>query len=83
MVISDKRLRSTREAAKELGVHYITLHRYVLAKKVPAPKVQKVGGIRVRLWRKGDIERVRELLPKISNGRKRMKRVQRKKNKQS
>ena len=55
----------------------------VLAKKVPAPKVQKVGGIRVRLWRKGDIERVRVLLSKISNGRKRIKRAQRKRNNQS
>ena len=69
MVINRRTLKSTRDAAKELGVHFITLHRYVLAKKVPAPKVQMVGAIRVRLWSQKDIERVRKLLPKIANGR--------------
>ena len=69
MVINRKKLKSTRDAAKELGVHVITLHRYVLAKKVPAPEIQMVGGIKVRLWNQKDIDRVRELLPKIANGR--------------
>lgn len=74
MVISSSKLKSTREAAKQLGIHFITLHRYISAKKVPAPKVQKVGGIKVRLWSSRDIERVRKILPEIANGRtKRMK----------
>src|SRR6266481_2529913 len=69
MVINRKKLKSTRDAAKELGVHAITLHRYILAKKVPAPEIQMVGGVKVRLWSQKDIDRVRELLPKIANGR--------------
>jgi hypothetical protein len=70
MVINRKKLKSTRDAAKELGVHAITLHRYIAAKKVPAPEIQMVGGVKVRLWSQTDIDRVRELLPKIANGRK-------------
>lgn len=69
MVVSSSNLKSTRDAAKLLGIHFITLHRYILAKKVPAPKVQKVGGISIRLWSSADIDRVRKLLPKIANGR--------------
>jgi len=61
---------STREAAKQLRIHFITLHRYILDKKVPAPKVRVMGGVKFRLWSKSDIERVREILPKIANGRK-------------
>ena len=71
MVINRKQLKSTPDAAKELGIHAITLHRYIAAKKVPAPEVQRVGRIKVRLWSQKDIDRVRELLPKIRNGRKR------------
>lgn len=70
MVINRKQLKSTRDAAKELGIHAITLHRYIAAKKVPAPEVQRVGRIKVRLWSQKDIDRVRQLLPKIRNGRK-------------
>jgi transposase len=62
---------STREVAKKLGVSVMSLHRYILAKKIPAPPVEVVGKGRVRAWTDTDIERVRELLPKIANGRKR------------
>lgn len=61
---------STREAAQKLGIHFITLHRYILSKKVPAPEVQTLGGVKFRVWSEADIERVREILPKIANGRK-------------
>ena len=70
MVINRKQLKSTPDAAKELGIHAITLHRYISAKKVPAPEIQRVGRIKVRLWSRKDIDRVRKLLPKIRNGRK-------------
>lgn len=73
MVINRNKLKSTRDAAKQLGIHPITLHRYVLAKKIPAPKIQKVGGVKVRLWSQQDIKRVRKLLPTIANGRKKRK----------
>jgi predicted site-specific integrase-resolvase len=61
---------STREAAQKLGLSLISLKRYVAAGKIPMPPVTKVGGVRVRLWSDSDIERVREILPKIANGRK-------------
>jgi excisionase family DNA binding protein len=62
---------STREAAKQLGLDATTLSRYIAAKKVPAPRVVTTGGITVHLWTLQDVERVRKLLPKIKNGRKR------------
>jgi excisionase family DNA binding protein len=61
---------STRGAAKQLGVTATTLSRYIAAKKIPAPKTVRTGGITVHLWTERDIERVRKLLPKIMNGRK-------------
>ena len=61
---------STRAAAKELGISFMTLMRYIKAKKIPAPDSVQVGGGRVRAWSEADIERVRKLLPKIANGRK-------------
>jgi predicted DNA-binding transcriptional regulator AlpA len=61
---------STRQAAKKLGLDATTLSRYIAAKKVPAPKIVQLGGIRVHAWSERDIERVRKLLPKIKNGRK-------------
>jgi len=61
---------STVRAAKKLGLSVMTLHRYIRAKKIPAPRVQELAGVRVRAWTDQDIEAVRKLLPKIANGRK-------------
>jgi len=60
---------STREAAKRIGVSLITLKRYIAAKKIPLPP-PRIRGARVRLWTEKDIQNVRQLLPKIANGRK-------------
>jgi hypothetical protein len=60
---------STREAARGLGISLISLQRYIAAKKVTVPKLQKIGGVRVRLWTARDIKRVRLELPRIKNGR--------------
>ena len=60
---------STPQAAKKLGISLMTLNRYIAAKKVPLPPV-RIGGVRVRLWSEEEIENVRQLLPKIANGRK-------------
>jgi transposase len=60
---------STGEAAKKIGVSLITLKRYIAAKKIPLPPL-RVGGLRVRLWSEEDIQNVRQLLPRIANGRK-------------
>jgi predicted site-specific integrase-resolvase len=63
---------STNQAAKMLGIHTDTLAQYVAVGKVPAPEIMSVGtGKRVvHLWTEPEIEHVRQLLPKIANGRK-------------
>lgn len=38
----------------------MTLQRYIAAGKIKAPRLQKVGGVTVRLWTVRDIERVRK-----------------------
>jgi predicted site-specific integrase-resolvase len=62
--------RSTREAAKKLGINYDTLAHYVAVGKVPAPEIITVGRRVVHMWTDTEIEHVRQLLPKIANGRK-------------
>lgn len=70
---------STAQAAKRLGLSLMSIHRYMVSKKIPVPLMQRVGNVRVRLWTDRDIERVRALLPKIKNGRKTRYQKQRKK----
>ena len=60
---------STREAAKKLGISFPTINRYIADKKIPLPPLVKVGGVKVRLWSDADIERARQILPTIKNGR--------------
>ncbi len=61
---------STREAAKHLGLDVRSIQRYITAGKISAPPVQNLGGGKFRVWTDQDIETVRQLLPKIANGRK-------------
>lgn len=61
---------STRDAAKKLGVTLLTLQRHVSAKTVEAPPLQKVGGVKVRLWSERDIEKARKVLRNTKPGRK-------------
>ncbi|MBZ5507266.1 MAG: helix-turn-helix domain-containing protein [Acidobacteriia bacterium] len=61
---------STRDVAKKLGMHYITLQRYISSGKIPVPKIIKIGGSSVRAWSEEDVEKVRKILPTIKNGRK-------------
>ena len=61
---------STREAAKKLGLHLATLQRYLAEGKIPAPPIQDIVGNKFRVWTEKDLDRVREILPKIANGRK-------------
>ncbi len=61
---------STREAAKKLGLSLLSIQRYIAAGKISAPPVLKVGRGKLRIWTDRDIEDVREILPKIANGRK-------------
>jgi predicted DNA-binding transcriptional regulator AlpA len=61
---------STREAARKLGISFTSMNRYIAEKKLPVPKVQRFGGGQLRIWTDADIEHVRQVLPKIANGRK-------------
>jgi excisionase family DNA binding protein len=64
------KITSTRQAAKRLGIHFDTLARYIAAGKLPAPTILEVGTRTVHAWTDSEIEHVRQLLPKIANGRK-------------
>lgn len=61
---------STREVAKILGISHSTLANYIKVGKVPVPKSVTSGGTTVHLWTEKEIEEVKQLLPKIANGRK-------------
>jgi predicted DNA-binding transcriptional regulator AlpA len=61
---------STRQAAQKLGISFPTLNRYIGDKKIPVPPITELGTARVRVWTEDEIEHVRQLLPKIANGRK-------------
>jgi predicted DNA-binding transcriptional regulator AlpA len=61
---------STRQAAKKLGIGHTTLAHYLEVGKIPAPESVILGERPTHLWTEEDIERARELLPKIANGRK-------------
>ena len=61
---------STNQVAKKLGLTSASLTRYIQAGKIPAPPETMAGGMRMRLWSESDIERLKEALPKIANGRK-------------
>ena len=64
------KLLSNVQAAKKLGVSSMTLGRYIKAGKIPAPKMLQAGNKTLHAWTESDIETVRQLLPKIANGRK-------------
>lgn len=74
---------TTQQAAKKLGITITTLIRHIDNGKVPAPESMKIGKRDVRAWTERDIERVREILPKIANGRKSRYQQQKKQTKKS
>jgi predicted site-specific integrase-resolvase len=56
---------SSREAAKKLKISLMTLQRYIAdGNWIKAPVLQKIGGVKVRLWTARDIERARKLMKK-------------------
>ncbi len=52
----------TNEAARRAGIGLATLNRWISQGKVKAPKVQRLGGVgvRIRLWTAGDIAMLKE-----------------------
>lgn len=53
---------STPEVAKLLGIAQPNLQRAISEGRVKAPPIEKVGGIRVRLWTQGQIAAARKEL---------------------
>jgi predicted site-specific integrase-resolvase len=65
---------NTQQAAKAAGISMMTLHRWIVAAKVKAPKLRIRNGRAVRLWGQADLDRLRKLKQQIyckGRGRKR------------
>jgi len=52
---------NTQQAASAIGISVMTLHRWVMAGKVKAPKLRIRNGRAVRLWGKADLTALRKL----------------------
>ena len=52
---------NTQEAAKAAGISMMTLHRWIVAKRLQAPKLRIRNGRAVRLWSKTDLAGLRKL----------------------
>jgi hypothetical protein len=56
------KLYSTNQVAKRLGIFQSSLQRSIATGMVTAPPLQRVGGLKIRLWSERDIKRAeREL----------------------
>ena len=51
---------STVEVSKLLGIGNDTLHRWIHSDVIPAPPVQRLGNVTVRLWTEKDVEKVKK-----------------------
>jgi predicted site-specific integrase-resolvase len=56
---------NTQQAAKTAGIAVMTLHRWVVAKKLKAPALRIRNGRAVRLWGKVDLARLSRLKQEI------------------
>jgi excisionase family DNA binding protein len=55
---------STTHAARKLGVTRLTIQRHIAAGTITAPKLQRLGGVTVRIWTERDVQRVKKQLQK-------------------
>jgi predicted site-specific integrase-resolvase len=70
---------NTQQAAKAAGIAVMTLHRWVVGKRLKPPKLRIRNGRAVRLWSKADLDRLRDLKQQIyCKGRGRKKGYKRK-----
>ena len=51
---------TTAEAARKVGIHPVTLQRWIAAGKVKAPKPTLVGAVGYRLWTARDVENLKK-----------------------
>jgi predicted site-specific integrase-resolvase len=52
---------NTQQAAKAAGIAVMTLHRWIVAKRLKTPKLRIRNGRAVRLWSKADLSRLSQL----------------------
>lgn len=74
---------SISEAARRLGVHRATLHRWIELGHVPQPAVESIAGVRLRYWTKSEFTKVEEYkqMKYWGRGKKRSKRKKTSENK--
>jgi len=51
---------STLQVAKLLGITSDTLHRWIRERRVEAPPLQSLGGMKVRLWSEDLVEKAKK-----------------------
>jgi predicted site-specific integrase-resolvase len=56
---------NTQQAAEAAGISTMTLHRWIVAARVKAPKLRIRNGRAVRLWSKADLDQLRKLKQQI------------------
>lgn len=72
-------LFNTQQAAKAAGISVMTLHRWIVGKRLDAPKLRIRNGRAVRLWGQADLTRLRQIKQQIyCKGRGRKKGYKRK-----
>jgi DNA-binding transcriptional MerR regulator len=71
---------SISEAARRLGVHRSTLHRWIEEGHVPQPLAENVAGARLRYWTKDGFAKVEEYkrMNYWGHGKKKTKRAKQK-----
>jgi DNA-binding transcriptional MerR regulator len=53
------------DAAAKVGLHLVTLQRWIAAGKVKAPRPTLVGAVGYRLWTAKDVERLQKTKDRI------------------
>jgi excisionase family DNA binding protein len=52
---------TTSEVAKKIGIHLVTLQRWIKAGKVRAPAPTLIGAVGYRLWSADDVQKVKAI----------------------
>jgi len=52
---------TTAEAAEKIGIHQVTLQRWIRSGRVRAPKPTLIGAVGYRLWSLEDIEQLKAI----------------------
>jgi len=64
---------TTSEAARRIGIHQVTLQRWIAAGKLKAPKPTLIGAVGYRLWSSKDVDallKVKKAIYRKGRGRK-------------